>query len=107
MSADKTDGGVRALGFNSLSDFAVVLQRRRGGMDDDVIVVFGLGKTGLDVDIVGRAIHQLAVWNERGGLREPGWIPKGADLALGLVTGASAAVKTIKGRWAEKKSLHR
>src|SRR3954468_9835935 len=97
MRADETNGRVRLLGFDGLGHFGVVLQRRRRGVNDDVIVALRLGETCLDVDIVRRAIHQLAIGNERSGLREPGRVPEGADFALGLVTSASATVESVKG----------
>ena len=61
-----------------------------------MIVILRLGQACLDVDVVRRAIEQLAARHQRGGLREPGGIPIGRDFAPRLIARAGAAIKAIK-----------
>ena len=98
MSANEADLRFGALRLDRFGDFAVVLQRRRGRVDDDVVKAFGPFETLFDVDVVRRAIEQRAVGRERGWLREPCRIPIRRHFATRLVTRTGAAIKSIKTR---------
>ena len=95
---DKTDFRVRLLLFDGLGHPAIVLQRRRAGVDDDVVEVLGHAEAFLLADVVRRAIEQFGTRRERGRLRQPGGIPVAGDFAHGLVARPGAAVKTVKTR---------
>ena len=64
-----------------------------------VVELLGFGQALLDADVVGRAIEQFAVRRQRGGLGQPGRVPKRRDFAPRLITRAGAAIKTVKTRW--------
>src|SRR5439155_23625033 len=98
VGADEADLCIRTVLLDGLGNFAVVLQRRRAGVNDDVVVTFRLVEALFDVDVVRRAVEQFGVRHERGRLREPGGIPEAGDFAPRLVTGAGAAVETVEGR---------
>src|SRR5450432_593808 len=99
VSVDKTDFRVGLLRFDRLGHLAIVFQRRRGGVDDDVIEIFRDGETLGEVNVVRRAVEQFGIRRERGGLREPRRIPIAGDFAPRLITRACAAVKTVVRRW--------
>src|SRR5277367_1792255 len=96
MRADETDFRVGLLRFNRLGHLAIVAQRRRAGVDDDVIVFLRDAQAFVLLDAVRRTVEQFAARHERGGLREPGRIPIAGDFALRLVARTSAAVITVK-----------
>ena len=98
MRTDETDLRVRLLRLDGLGHLAVVFQRRRGGVDDDVIEILRDGEGFRHADVVRRAVEQLGVWHERGGLREPGRIPIAGDFAPRLIPRARAAVETVERR---------
>ena len=76
-------------------------------MNDDMIVTPGVVQALFDIDRVRRAIHQPGFGHERGGLRQPGGIPKAGYFASRLITGSGASVETIKaGRGKEKCFAH-
>jgi hypothetical protein len=81
MSADESNFRARLLILDGFGHLAIVLQRRRGGVDDDVIVILRDLEALLDTDVVRRAIEQFCAGDERSGLREPGGIPIARDLA--------------------------
>ena len=58
MRADETDFGVRPLRLDGLGHFAIVLQRRRGGVDDDVVEILRNGEAFREINIMGRAVQQ-------------------------------------------------
>ena len=66
------------------------------GQGDDV----GERKSG------GRGVDQQAVGHDRRRLGQPRRVPEGANLPLGLIPGASAAVEALVGRRVEKECPH-
>ena len=55
---------------------------------------------------VRRRVDELAAFDERGGLREPGRIPERPDLAARLIARAGAAVEAFE-RWRlQKEGTH-
>ena len=105
MRADKTDLGVGLLRLDGFGNLAIVFQRRRAGVDDDVVEIFRDGEAFGHVNVVRRTIKEFGIGRERGGLREPGGIPIAGDFAPRLVTRAGAAVKAVETRGREVKSL--
>ena len=59
MGADEADDGLGPVPLDGFSDLAIVLQRRRAGMDDDVVVIPGLCEAPLDINVERRAVQQL------------------------------------------------
>jgi hypothetical protein len=59
---------------------------------------FGILEASLHLEVVGRAVEQLAIVDEAGGLAQPGGIPEAGDFAPRPATGASTAIETVKGR---------
>src|SRR5437867_11762739 len=98
MRADKADASGRLLGLDRFSDFGVVAEGRRGGMDDYQVEVLRCLEALLNADAVRWAVHELAIGDQRRGLREPGRIPKRSHFALGLITRSGAAIEAIVGR---------
>ena len=76
VRADEADFGARLLRLDGLGHFAVVFQRRRGGVDDDVVEIFGDGEAFREVNAVRRAVEQARIGRERGGLGQPRWDTK-------------------------------
>ena len=72
-------------------------------MGHDQVEILGLADDLGERCLVRRRVDQLGILDQRGGLGQPGRIPEGLDLALGLVARARAAIETIKGRSLEKK----
>ena len=98
MRADEADFRVGLLRLDGLGDLAIIFQRRRGGVDDDVIEIYRDGETFREVNIVRRAVEQPGIWRERGWLREPRRIPIAGHFAPRLIPRAGAAVKAVKAR---------
>jgi hypothetical protein len=105
VRADETDFRVRLLRLDRLGDLAIVFQRRRGGVDDDVIKILCDGEAFFQINVVRRAIQQFGIRHERGRLREPGRIPIAGDFAARLITRARAAVKTVERRRKERNKV--
>jgi len=99
VRADEADLGAGLLLLDGLGHLAIVLQRRRGGVDDDVVVILGDGQALRHTDVQRGAVQQARIGRERGGLRQPSGIPIAGDFAARLITRARAAVKTVKTRW--------
>ena len=106
VRADEANLGGGPLLLDGLGDLAVVLQRGRGGVDDDVVEVLRDGEALGHVNVVRRAVEEPAAGHERGGLREPGGIPVAGDFARGLVAGTGAAVKAVEGGRGEEECAH-
>ena len=102
VRADKTDFRFGPILFDGFGDFAVVFQRGRGGVDDDMVVSPGFFETFFDVNVVRRAIHQFRPGHQSGGLGEPGGIPKAGHFAPGLITRARPAVEAVERGRTEK-----
>ena len=98
VRADEADFRVRLLRLDRLGHLAIVFQRRRARVDDDVIKFLGDGQAFVLLDVVRRAVEQFAAGHERGGLREPGRIPIAGDFTLRLVARTGAAVIAVKTR---------
>ena len=96
MSSHEPNARGRLLRLDGLSHLAVILQRGRRGVNNHVLVVLRLGQTLLHVNIVRRAIEQLAARHQRRRLRQPSRIPIAGDFPAGLVPRAGAAVKTVE-----------
>ena len=106
MRAEEADDSLGPVLLDGLGDLAIVLQRRGAGINDDVVVTFGLLKAPFDVDVVRRAVHQLRVRHQRRRLRQPSRIPEAGDFAPRLVTRARAAIEAVKAGGREEESLH-
>ena len=89
-------------GFGHL---AIVLQRRRAGVDDDVIKVLCDGEALGDINVVRWAIEEARVGREGGGLREPGRKPIASDFAPRLIARPRSAIEAVETRWGEVKGL--
>src|SRR5207247_2020387 len=97
VRADKTDLCAGFLSLDRFGDFAIILQRWGGGVDDDVIVLFCDAECLCHPDIVRWAIKQTRTGHQRGWLGQPRWIPIARNLAPRLITRAGAAVKSVEG----------
>src|SRR5258706_3039129 len=106
MGADEADFGFRPVLFDGFRDFAIVFERRRRGVDDDVIVTFGLIEAFFDINPVRWAVHELRVGNQGGGLCQPGGIPITGYLTTGLIARTGAAIKTIEAGRAKEQGFH-
>ncbi len=60
VRADETDFRVRLLRLDGFGDLAIVFQRRRGGVDDDVVEILRDGEALGQVNVVRRAVEQAA-----------------------------------------------
>jgi len=105
VRADKTDLRVGLLRLDGFGHFAIVFQRRRGRIDDDVIEILRDGEAFFQINVVRRAIQKFGIRHERGGLREPRRIPIAGDFAARLITRTRAAVKPIKRRRREEQGF--
>ena len=79
-------------------EFRIATQGGRARVDDCEFVVARDAQDVVGGLVVRRCIHETRTFHECRGLGEPGGIPEGANLALGLVARAGAAVKAVKGR---------
>ena len=68
MGADEPDGGLWPLRLDGFGDFAVIFERRRGGVDDDVVELFGDGEAFREVNVM-RGASSRREW----GTRAAGW----------------------------------
>ena len=98
VRANEADFGFGLLLLDGLGHLAIVFERGRGRVDNDVIEILCLGQTLGHTDVVGRAVHQLGIGRQRGGLRQPRREPIAGDLAAGLVTRTSTTVKAFVAR---------
>src|SRR3954470_15751423 len=102
MRPNKTDFGPGPIFFDSLRYFGIIFERRRGRVNNNVVVPFRFFETFFDVDVMGRTVQQLRIRHKSGWLCQPGRIPEARDFAPGLVARTSAAVKTVEARWRKK-----
>src|SRR3954451_642516 len=102
MSADEADDRVRTILFYRFSDLAIVFERGRRCVNDDVIVILRFLQALLDLDVMRRAIHQPGARHERRWLGKPRGIPIAGDLTPRLVARTGAAIKTIEARRTQK-----
>src|SRR5208282_4362152 len=106
MRADEADSGLGSGLLDGFGDLAVVLQRRRAGVDNDMVVALGLFEALVDLNVMRGAIQELRIGHQRGWLREPSGVPEAGDLAPRLVARAGAAVEAVERRGGEEKGLH-
>ena len=107
VRADETDLRIRTLRLDGLGDLAVILQRGRAGVDDDVIVVLRDVEAFILADVVRRTIEELRAGDQGGGLREPGRIPIRSNFAPRLVARTGTTIKAIeRGRRKEQSLAH-
>ena len=93
---NESDLRVRALSLDGLGHLAVVLQRRRGRIDDDVAEVLGDAQGLLHADVMGRTVEQSGIRHQGGRLGQPSWVPEGSHLTACLIAGTGAAIEAIK-----------
>ncbi|CAM2845564.1 hypothetical protein BUGL105410_06085 [Burkholderia gladioli] len=74
-------------------------------MDDHQLVVGGDLQRLRHRQIVGGRVEHAAAGHQGGGLGQPGGIPERADLALGLVARAGAAIEAVIGRRLQEQRL--
>ena len=102
MRADKTDAKPRVLGFQRFSDSRVGGKGRRACVDDDQVVVMRQWQNVGELKATRGRIDEPASWNERRRLREPCGVPKGPNLARGLIAGPGTAIKSFIRGWIEE-----
>ncbi len=96
LGADQPGLEVRIGSLQRLDGLHVRLERRHRGVKHRHVEVLGHGHDVREALAVRRRVDQLGLLDQRGGLGQPGRIPEGADLPLGLVARAGAAVETVE-----------
>ena len=106
VAADEADHGVRLGVLQRLRGADVGAERRRAGVDDDVVVVAGDLHHVLDGQVLGRRVEQPRARQHAGRVREPGRVPERPDLALRLVARAGSPVEVVVRRRIQEQRAH-
>src|SRR2546428_9416894 len=80
MGPDEANPDTRKLILQSFRHPRVVGQGGSARMNDDKLVPTSFFHDSVGGHVGGRRVEETALGHKTGGIRQPGWVPKGADL---------------------------
>ncbi len=96
MRTDKPDQQGRVLAFQRFGDLHVGMEGRRAGVQHQQLILARQWADIVERQAARGCIDEAAAGHQGCGLRQPCWIPEGADLALGLIARAGAAIEAVE-----------